>query len=128
MGDLNQKHNRAVWMDIPVKDLDRSVTFYKAVLGIEVSKHEFDGVQFAVLDHDEGNGGCLVVKEEEISSTAGLLVYMGTEGRIQDAVGKVESNGGKVIDPVHPIGPHGFRAIVHDSEGNCIALHSSVDA
>jgi predicted enzyme related to lactoylglutathione lyase len=28
---------------------------------------------------------------------------------------------------MHPIGSHGFRAIVKDSEGNRIALHSSVD-
>ena len=30
--------------------------------------------------------------------------------------------------PIHPIGPHGFRAIILDSEGNRIALHSEVDA
>jgi predicted enzyme related to lactoylglutathione lyase len=29
---------------------------------------------------------------------------------------------------VHAIGPHGFRAVLLDSEGNRIALHSSSDA
>jgi predicted enzyme related to lactoylglutathione lyase len=29
---------------------------------------------------------------------------------------------------VRSIGPHGFRAVVLDSEGNRIALHSTVDA
>jgi predicted enzyme related to lactoylglutathione lyase len=33
-----------------------------------------------------------------------------------------------VLEPTHGIGPHGFRAIVLDSEGNRIALHSSTDA
>jgi hypothetical protein len=28
------------------------------------------------------------------------------------------------LEPKHSIGPHGFRAIVLDSEGNRIALHS----
>ncbi|HEV3149059.1 MAG TPA: hypothetical protein VGZ24_10465 [Chthoniobacterales bacterium] len=35
------------------------------------------------------------------------------------------ANGGKVLQDKHQIGPHGFRAIVVDSEGNRIALHSS---
>ena len=30
--------------------------------------------------------------------------------------------GGQVVDDVHSIGPHGFRAIVLDSEGNRLAL------
>jgi len=29
-----------------------------------------------------------------------------------------------VLQPKHPIGPYGFRAVVLDSEGNRIALHS----
>ena len=31
---------------------------------------------------------------------------------------------GKVIKPKHPIGPYGHRAIILDSEGNRVALHS----
>lgn len=34
----------------------------------------------------------------------------------------------EIIDDVHPIEPHGFRAILRDSEGNRVALHSEVDA
>jgi len=33
-----------------------------------------------------------------------------------------------VLQAVAAIGPHGFRAIAIDSEGNRIALYSSVDA
>jgi predicted enzyme related to lactoylglutathione lyase len=40
-------------------------------------------------------------------------------------VSKVASNGGTVRQDVHVIGPHGRRAIVLDSEGNQVALHSS---
>jgi hypothetical protein len=43
---------------------------------------------------------------------------------LDDALVKVGANGGKVIQPKHQIGPFGFRAIVLDSEGNRIALHS----
>jgi len=36
--------------------------------------------------------------------------------------------GGKILEDTHAIGPHGFRAILLDSEGNRIAVHSVVDA
>ena len=76
----------------------------------------------------DGNGGCLVPNAEEISGNAGILLYMNVDGRIRDAVAKTPGKGGKVLEPTHGIGPHGFRAIVLDSEGNRIALHSSIDA
>ena len=78
-------------------------------------------------EHKEGNGGCLVLNKEEIAA-GGVMLYLNANGRIRDAVGKVVPNGGSVIQDTHAIGPHGFRAIVLDSEGNRIALHSETDA
>lgn len=128
MSDFNQLHNRAVWFDIPVADLDRAAAFYRAVLNLKVEKSEFDGLSFCVLDHGDGNGGCLVPNAEAVSGVAGILVYMNVEGRIRDAVVQAQKQGGSVLEPTRGIGPHGFRAILLDSEGNRIALHSSVDA
>lgn len=128
MSDFNSAKNRAVWFDVPVADLDRAVKFYAAVLGIGVHKESFQNFTFAVLDHHDGNGGCLVIKPEEISSTGGILVYFNVDGRIKDAVAQVGKNDGSVVQPTHSIGPHGFRAIVKDSEGNRMALHSRTDA
>ena len=58
----------------------------------------------------------------------GILVYMNVDGRMQDAVQQVAAHGGKVVEPAHSIGPHGFRALIIDSEGNRLALHSNTDA
>jgi predicted enzyme related to lactoylglutathione lyase len=128
MSDFNSQHNRAVWFDIPVADLDRAAAFYGAVLAVKVHKQKFEGGAFCVLDHSDGNGGCLVLEPSAISSTGGILLYLNADGRIRDAVTQVERMGGKVVKPVHTIGPHGCRAVVHDSEGNRIALHSTRDA
>ena len=128
MSDFNSQYNRAVWFDIPVSDLDRAASFYAAVLDVKVNREQFGDFDFCVLDHENGNGGCLVPKADEISSTSGILLYLNTDGRIKDAVSKVESQGGQIVQPVHSIGPHGFRSIVLDSEGNRIALHSNSDA
>lgn len=127
MSELNARHNRAVWFDIPVADLDRAARFYSAVMGIPVHKHSMEGFNFCVLDHELGNGGCLVEGKDSVTAK-GILVYMNAEGRIRAAVAEVPKQGGKVLEAVKSIGPHGFRAVVLDSEGNRIALHSSTDA
>jgi predicted enzyme related to lactoylglutathione lyase len=126
MSDLNSAHNRLVWFDLPVADLDRSATFYGAVLGIKVHKEKFGDYVFCVLDHKDGNGGCLVLEPANVSR-AGTLCYLNVDGRIRDAVAQVARHGGQVLEPTKPIGPHGFRAVVIDSEGNRIALHSTSD-
>jgi predicted enzyme related to lactoylglutathione lyase len=127
MSDFNSKHNRVVWVDVPVVDLTRAMNCYQAVLANNVSKVEMPGMEFAVLDHQDGNGGCLVPGTEQISSTGGVLVYFNADGRIQAAVAEVEKHGGKILEPVHSIGPHGYRALLLDSEGNRIALHANSD-
>ena len=55
----------------------------------------------------------------------GPLIYLSVEGRLDDAVKAVTSSGGKVLQEKHQIGPHGFRAVIVDSEGNRLALHST---
>jgi predicted enzyme related to lactoylglutathione lyase len=52
------------------------------------------------------------------------MIYLNANGRLDDAIAAVAPNGGKVVQPKHPIGPFGFRAIINDSEGNRVALHS----
>jgi predicted enzyme related to lactoylglutathione lyase len=127
MGESNTQNNRAVWFDIPVADLDRAITFYRTVVGVRVDKQTIGDVSLGVLEHERGTGGCLVLNKEEIAA-GGVLIYLNVNGRIRDAVSKVVPNGGSVIEDTHSIGPHGFRAIVLDSEGNRIALHSEADA
>ncbi len=127
MTDFNSQSNRVVWFDLPVANLERAAEFYRQVLAIDVTIETFDEFTFAVLAHDDGNGGCLVKDKSAISSSQGILVYMNVDGRIRNAVAKVREAGGDVEQEVHNIGPHGYRAIIHDSEGNRIALHSNSD-
>jgi uncharacterized protein len=120
--------SRVVWFDIPVADLDRATAFYRAELAVKVQKEQGPGFSMSVLEHHESVGGCLVPNKAEIASNGGILVYLNVDGRIRDAVKQVEKHGGKVVTPIHAIGSHGFRAIVLDSEGNRVALHSNGDA
>ena len=121
--------NQVVWFDIPVKNLERAMQFYAAVLDVKVDKQVHGTFAIATFPH-EGNdvGGCLAPADEENKpSEVGPLLYLRAEGRLDAAVTAAGANGGKVVKPKHPIGPYGFRAVVIDSEGNRVALHSTVE-
>jgi predicted enzyme related to lactoylglutathione lyase len=117
--------NQVVWVDIPVLDLDRAVRFYSAILGSAVQKQNYPGMTIALLPGTDSDvTGCLFARDGEQPSDRGLLVYLNAQGRLDQAIAAVEPNGGKVLQPKHPIGPYGFRAVILDSEGNRVALHS----
>jgi len=118
--------HQVVWFDIPVRDIDRAVRFYAAVLGVKLKKEQAGpGAAIAVLPHPEGTiGGCLVQNMDARPSDSGPLLYLNTNGRLDEALNVIENHGGKVLATRHSIAPFGFRAIVLDSEGNRIALHS----
>jgi predicted enzyme related to lactoylglutathione lyase len=119
-------HHTIVWVDIPVADLDRAIAFYAAVLGKAVTKEGGPGFSLGILPHSDTEvGGCLYVAEDNAPSAKGPLLYLNAEGRLQAAVDAVAPAGGRVLQPPHEIGPHGWRAIVLDSEGNRLALHAS---
>jgi len=117
--------NQIVWVDIPVADLDRAVKFYSALLGEEVIKQTYSGLSLGLLPHvDTHVSGCLVTSQDNRPSRQGPLIYLNVNGRLDAAVTAVAAHGGEVLQAKHQIGPYGFRAIVLDSEGNKIALHS----
>jgi predicted enzyme related to lactoylglutathione lyase len=121
---MDNPNNRIVWCDIPAKNLERAIQFYSAVLGEKIEKQTTAGMEFAAFAHENGVGGCLFAGPEAQPSAQGPLIYLNCQGRLDEAATAVGSNGGKIVQPKHQIGPYGFRVLVLDSEGNRIALHS----
>jgi predicted enzyme related to lactoylglutathione lyase len=117
--------NRIVWVDIPVLNLDRAIRFYTAVMGAQVERQDYPGMSIGSFPHKDGEAaGCLYLSETVKPSAEGPLVYLNVHGRIDEAVEAVEPSGGKVLQPKESIEPFGFRAVILDTEGNRIALHS----
>jgi predicted enzyme related to lactoylglutathione lyase len=117
--------NAVVWVDIPVLDLDRALKFYSAVLGQELTKTDYGGFSMGFLPGQGGEvSGCLYVADDLKPSDQGITIYLNCQGRLDEAEAAIETNGGKVIQAKHQIGPHGYRVVMLDTEGNRLALHS----
>ena len=68
--------NRAVWFDIYVDDLERATGFYQEILATGVRPEKFGDVSFAVLDHDQSVGGCLIPRTPGTHTGSCLLLYL----------------------------------------------------
>ena len=119
--------NTICWTDIPVVNLDRAVAFYSALVATPVAKilGTAGGPDIGLLPGaDAGASACLYVDPDNAPSAKGPLVYLSVEGRLDSAIRVAAKKGGQLLKKKHQIGPHGYRALIIDSEGNRLALHS----
>lgn len=118
--------NQIVWADIPVINLDRAIGFYSALLAGKVTKQTFDNFTFAILPHAETNvSGCLIKQPADQITEKGPLLYFNVDGRLKEAVEIAKTFNVEILEEYTEMGPHGNRAVLKDSEGNRIALHSN---
>ncbi|ATA77918.1 Glyoxalase-like domain protein (fragment) [Capnocytophaga canis] len=113
-------------VEIPTTDFSRAVTFYKALLNIDIEEIDMDGTQMGVLLSENEGVNVSLIKDENVQpSINGTMVYFNAETDLQPILDKVEPNGGKIILPKTEISPEmGFFALFSDTEGNKIGLHS----
>jgi predicted enzyme related to lactoylglutathione lyase len=114
------------WFEIFVTDLDRAVRFYQTVLGIELRRGVEDGRPMAIFASavEAGVGGALVRDPAREPIDRGVIVYLDANGKLDACLARVERAGGRVVTPKTDIGPPGFIALVRDTEGNLVGLHS----
>lgn len=124
-GDETMPH-RIDQCAIPVKDLDRAIRFYSAVLGSPVKKVQFHNKAIGLLSFGEGEFfGCLYRTDLKFPASKRPRVYLEIHGRLDKAIEAVGPNGGRVVETYHPSGAYRFWAVIDDSEGNRIGLHSA---
>jgi uncharacterized protein len=115
------------YFEIAVHNMDRAVTFYESVFAITLERGEIDGNQMAFFPgNPDGNGaaGALAKGDSYVPGKQGCRLYFTVES-IEAALARAVAAGGVVLYPKTDIGELGFVAEFEDSEGNCIALHSS---
>ncbi len=120
-----QKTNPVVYFEIPVNDMQRAITFYRAVFGFTFEQEELDGYDMAFfpLNEDQpGITGALAKGDVYQPSHQGAILYFYTED-IDKALVNASLLGAQMLYPKTINTDHGFIvAEIEDSEGNRIAL------
>lgn len=122
------KANPVGWFEIYVQDMPRAKTFYETVFQVELQPLEASvkGMEMLTFPMEEnlyGAPGALARMNGVPSGGNSVLVYFSCADCAVEA-GRVAAAGGEVEVHKMPIGEHGFIAIVQDTEGNMIGLHS----
>lgn len=115
--------NSVNWFELFVTELPRAQKFYEQVLGTQLKSETFNGEPHAIFGAD-GVAGALVLRKGVKPGAGGTLVYLNCNGTLDGVISRVEKAGGKVVMPKTDIGPPGFIAVVMDTEGNSVGLHS----
>lgn len=140
---MSNKRNPVGWFEIYVEDMGRAKKFYESVLAINMqplpSPESPDCPPVEMLafpmpamssnpDDDcaaelPGACGALAKMEGFGPGVGGTLVYFSCDDCATEE-SRVAAAGGSVVQPKFSIGEYGFIAMVQDTEGNIIGLHS----
>ncbi len=123
--------NAVNWFEIYVSDFNRAMKFYTEVFKYKLTELPMGNdnhpeMKYAIFNghaNGEGSDGALVKINQVQPGGGGTLVYFNTE-EINDELSRVQEAGGKIIRSKQNIGDYGFIALVEDSEGNLIGMHS----
>ena len=125
------KNNPVGWFEIYVQDMPRAKAFYEAVFRGALSEmknpapndlQEMEMWAFPMAVDSYGAPGALV-RMSGCPSGGSTLVYFSCEDCAVEAA-RAASSGGSIFKDKMSIGEYGFIALVTDTEGNVIGLHS----
>ena len=122
--------NAISWFEIPTTDINRAQKFYETIFGINMIPMDYPSMKmcmFPLEDMMTQVGGALVDSGgfHKPSLTDGPLIYLNGNPDVQNILDRVPGAGGSVMVPKTEISPeYGFMAVITDTEGNRIALHS----
>lgn len=112
--------------EIPATEISRAVDFYQAILDIKIEKIDVQEMQMGIFPNEGQLVTGVILKAEGYKPSAdGVTIYLNGGDNLQVILDKVEKNGGKILIPKTPHADEvGYFAIILDSEGNKIGLHS----
>ncbi len=118
--------NAISWFNIAVSDFDRAQKFYETALGttLEVVKKPDESMGMFPADFENGVGGAISLRKGCEPGPGGTTVYLNVTGKLDAVLERVPAAGGSIIMPRTAIPPHGFIAIIGDTEGNSVGLYS----
>lgn len=118
--------NAINWFELFVSDFERARRFYEQALATSLETMDSMGGRMAMFPYnpESGVGGCLSDCAEQQPGAGGTRVYLNVEGQMDAVLDRIPAAGGEIIQNRMSIAPHGFIAVIKDSEGNVVGLHS----
>ncbi|MDB6108659.1 MAG: hypothetical protein JWR69_409 [Pedosphaera sp.] len=123
---MNTKRNPVGWFEIYVQDMERARAFYQNTFQVTLERLESPGIElwaFPMQPDSPGCAGALAKWPGKDSGSGGTIVYFSCADCAVEAARAVQ-NGGRIQKDKQSIGQYGFIALVYDTEGNMIGLHS----
>lgn len=121
-------NNPVSWFEIYVENMERAKAFYESVFGVELTKlegTEYEMWAFPMYPESLGAPGALIKIPGYSSGANSTVVYFHCDDCSAE-VEKAGKAGGKVEMEKKSVGQYGFIALVVDTEGNIIGLHSMI--
>jgi hypothetical protein len=117
------------WFEIPVTDFDRAKKFYETIFAYQMPENQMGPTRmgFFLYDFQNGGRGGAIVHNPDIYSPSanGTLVYLNCDPDLQVVLSRVADGGGKCIKEKTLVAENlGYWALIEDTEGNRVALHS----
>ena len=118
-------NNAINWFEIPCRDLSAGASFYERALDVTLKRESFRGVPHAIFPADEkGVAGALVQDDHNAPSKNGALLFLNVPGKLDATLERVKKLGGEIVVPKTDISPNGWMAIIVDTQGNRVGLHT----
>ena len=117
------------WFEIYVGNMDRAKAFYEGVLGAKLKPMHDPGPGISEMCGFPGEPGAvgatgaLVRMEGGPQGPGGVLVYFSCDDCAVECA-RVPKRGGTIKKQKFSIGQYGFIALITDTEGNMVGLHS----
>ncbi len=119
--------NAISWFEIYVQNMERARSFYEIVFETRLQKLSDGEPELWAFPGDINSYGCngaLAFMQGVPSGGNSIMVYFVCDDCAVQAA-RAANAGGSIVREKMSIGPHGFIALVKDTEGTVIGLHST---
>lgn len=117
-----EPQHAVAWSEIPTKDMDKAVAYYNAVFDYGLTINTDGPNPMAILPGSTENAvSGHIYPGTPAPLGQGPTLHLIVQGKLEDAITRVEMAGGTVLSPPIEI-PNGRFAYTRDLDGNSIGL------
>lgn len=110
-----------------VSDIDKTETFYRDVLGLEVQRMEDDDAGSWLIAQTANGIDLIFFKMETRPGNSPIIVFDLPDGGIDDVVAGLSAKGVTIVTPVSHA-PGGWSSEIADPDGHTLSMYQTVEA